>query len=72
MSNDEREMQTLRQRVGRKTTSSMGSTSLAITTKFAFFASMRAIQWFKPYLTNIGFLESCVPGNKNIIKGAFS
>jgi hypothetical protein len=35
-----------------------GSTSWAMTTSAAFLASMRAMMWLRPYLTNKGFLES--------------
>lgn len=38
----------------------MGSTSSAMTTKEAFLASIRATQWFNPYLAKRGFLESLV------------
>src|SRR5882762_82767 len=37
----------------------MGSTSCAMMTSDAFLASMRATQWFRPYLTKCGFFESC-------------
>ena len=49
-----------RQRAGRNTTSSIGSTSSAITTILAFLASIKATTWFKPYLAKTGFLVSCV------------
>ena len=50
----------LRHRAGRKTMSSMGSTSSAMTTSAAFLASMRATMWLRPYLPKRGFLESCL------------
>ncbi len=55
-----RPARTLRQRAGRNTTSSIGSTSSAMTTRLAFLASTRATQWFRPYLAKRGFLESLV------------
>ncbi len=38
------------QRVGNQTTSSIGSTLLAITTSLAFFSSISLVTWFKPNL----------------------
>lgn len=46
----------LRQSAGRKITSSMGSTSLGMSTKPAFLFSMRPTTWLSPYLTANGFL----------------
>ena len=42
---------------GRKTTSSMGSMSCAMTTSAAFLALMRAMMWLRPNLAKRGFLE---------------
>mmetsp|Transcript_49245 Transcript_49245/g.139046 ORF Transcript_49245/g.139046 Transcript_49245/m.139046 type:complete len:264 (-) Transcript_49245:13-804(-) len=46
----------LRQSAGSQTTSSMGSTSWAITTSLASLSSTRVVTWFKPNLTTCGFL----------------
>mmetsp|Transcript_16059 Transcript_16059/g.41632 ORF Transcript_16059/g.41632 Transcript_16059/m.41632 type:complete len:232 (-) Transcript_16059:44-739(-) len=53
----------LRQRAGRKMTTSMGSTSWAITTSCAFFSSISHVMWLIPYLTVMGLgplLTSCL------------
>ncbi|GMC39807.1 unnamed protein product [Saccharomyces cerevisiae] len=48
-------------KAGRKTTNSIGSTSLAIKTNLAFLFSIKETTWFKPYLTAYGFGEaSCL------------
>ena len=43
------------QSAGSHRTSSMGSTSWAMTTSFAFFASTSAVTWLIPNLTTVGF-----------------
>merc|ERR1719321_2246257 len=45
----------LRQSAGSQQTSSMGSTSWAMTTSFACLLSIRVVTWFSPYLTTCGF-----------------
>jgi len=44
------------QRAGSQRTISIGSTSSAITTSWAFLASTKAVMWLIPYLTTTGFL----------------
>mmetsp|Transcript_27886 Transcript_27886/g.37246 ORF Transcript_27886/g.37246 Transcript_27886/m.37246 type:complete len:207 (+) Transcript_27886:354-974(+) len=44
----------LRQRAGSQTTSSMGSTSWAMTTMVAFFCSIRVVTCLRPYLRTAG------------------
>merc|ERR1719428_284986 len=46
----------LRQSVGNQQTSSMGSTSCAMTTSFACFSSTKVVTWLRPNLTTCGFL----------------
>jgi hypothetical protein len=48
-------------KVGKNNTVSMGSTSLAIITNFAFFCSIKYVMWFNPYLrvTGLSVLVFC-------------
>ena len=48
------------QRVGSQTTSSMGSTLLAITTSLAFFSSMSLVTWLRPNFKWKGLVFSTV------------
>merc|ERR1712072_936096 len=49
------------QRLGSHTMTSMGSTSCAMTTSFAFFSSIRVVTWLSPILTAVGFFAEALP-----------
>merc|ERR1712072_549164 len=48
-------------RLGSHTTTSIGSTSCAMITSFAFFSSTSDVTWLMPILTAIGFLAAALP-----------
>mmetsp|Transcript_47236 Transcript_47236/g.156571 ORF Transcript_47236/g.156571 Transcript_47236/m.156571 type:complete len:244 (-) Transcript_47236:50-781(-) len=51
-------MSILRQTAGSQMTSSIGSTSAAITTSCAFFCSQSLVMWWMPHLMKSGFFDS--------------
>mmetsp|Transcript_19878 Transcript_19878/g.46555 ORF Transcript_19878/g.46555 Transcript_19878/m.46555 type:complete len:206 (+) Transcript_19878:232-849(+) len=61
-----------RHRAGSQTTSSMGSTSEAITTSWAFFCSISVVTWFRPNLSTApGPAPAVAPASAAATKRAF-
>ena len=54
-------MSTLRHTAGSQMTSSIGSTSCAMTTSCAFLSSQSLVMWLRPYLTYRGFFLASSP-----------
>merc|ERR1719305_17145 len=48
-------------RLGNQQTTSMGSTSCAMTTSLAFFSSTSVVTWLMPIFTHTGFLAAFLP-----------